>query len=111
MTRRSDSIVLAEQQVAEARTAALDEYRAAQAKLRRRMSSPLFIGGVLLAVIAVGYLARGRGRSRQSVEPGSTGTFSAAVKAAKVLLPLWVALNSVTRGSRRADADPSRTAS
>jgi len=63
MNRRSDSVVLAEQQVAEARTAAIAEYQAARANLRRRMGSPVFIGGVLIGAI-VGYLALGRGKPK-----------------------------------------------
>ena len=48
MNRRCDSIVLAEQQVPEARTAALAEYEAARAKLRHRIGSPALLGGILL---------------------------------------------------------------
>ena len=91
MNKRSDSIVLAEQQVAEARTAALAEYQAARAKLHRRMGSPVFIGGVLLGAIALGYLALGRGKPKRLVYPGNPGAWLRAVKTVQVLLPLSMA--------------------
>ena len=110
MNEHSDSIVLAEQQVAEARTAVLAEYQAARAKLRRRIGSPVFIGGVLLGAIALGYLALGRGKPKRLVDPGSTGAWSRAVKTVQVLLPLLMALDSATKAARRPDANISGTA-
>jgi len=110
MNERSDSIVLAEQQLAEARTAVLAEYQAARAKLRRRMGSPVFIGGVLLGVIALGYLALGRGKPKRPVHPGSPGAGSRVVKTVQVLLPLLMALNSATKGAHRPRANISGTA-
>lgn len=101
MNKRSDSIALAEQRVAEARTAALAEYQAARANLRRRVSSPIFIGGVLLGAIALGYLARGRGKPKHLVDPGNPGAWSRVVETVQVLLPLLMALNSATHGSVR----------
>ena len=76
MNKRCDSIALAEQQVAEARTAVLAEYQAARAKLRHRMGSPVFIGGVLLGAIALGYLALGRGKPKRLADPGSQGAWA-----------------------------------
>ena len=112
MNKRSDPIVLAEQQVAEARTAALAEYRTARAKLRRHMGSrsPVFIGGVLLGAIALGYLALGRGKPKRPVHPGSPGAGSRVVKTVQVLLPLLMALNSATKGAHRPRANISGTA-
>jgi hypothetical protein len=101
MNKHSDSIVLAEQQVAEARTAVLAEYQTARAQLRRPMGSPVFIGGVLLGAIALGYLALGHGKPKRPVCPGSPSAWSRAVKAAQVLLPLLMALNSATKSARR----------
>jgi hypothetical protein len=105
MNKRSDSIVQAEQQVAEAWTAALDEYQAARAKLRRRMSSPVFIGGVVLGAIALGYLALGRGKPKRPVDPGSPGAWPRAVKTVQVLLPLLMALNSAAQAAPRPRAN------
>ena len=110
MNKRSDSIVLAEQQVAEARTAALAEYQAARAKLRRRLGSPVFIGGVLLGAIALGYLALGRGKPKRLVYPESPGTWSRVVKTVQVLLPLLITLDSATKPARRPGANISETA-
>jgi hypothetical protein len=111
MNERSDSIVLAEQQVAEARTAALAEYEAVRAKLRRRLASPVFIGGVVLGVIALGYLARGRGEPKRPACPERPGAWSRALKAVQVLLPLIMALSSATKSARRSDANIGGTAS
>jgi hypothetical protein len=105
MNKHPDSIVLAEQQVAEARAAALAEYQVARAKLRRRMASPVFIGGMLLGAIALGYIALGRGRPKRSVCPRSPGAWSRVGKTAQVLLPLLIALNSVTKETRRPRAN------
>ena len=110
MNERSDSIVLAEQQLAEARTAVLAEYQAARAKLRRRMGSPVFIGGVLLGAIALGYLVPGRGKPKRPVDQGSPGAWSRAVKTVQVLLPLLMALNSATKAAHRPRANISGTA-
>jgi hypothetical protein len=111
--KRSDSIVLAEQQVAEARTAALAEYQAARAELRRRMSSLVFMGGVLIGAIALSYLVLGRGKQKRRVDPGSPGSpgaWSQVVKTVQVLLPLLTALNSATKAARRPRANISETA-
>ena len=105
MNKRSDSIVLAEQQVAEARTVALAEYQAARAQLHRRMGSPVFIGGVLLGAIALGYLALGRGKPKRLVYPGSPGAWSRAVKTVQVLLPLLMALHPATKAAHRPRAN------
>jgi hypothetical protein len=110
MNKRSDSIVLAEQQVAEAWSAALDEYQAARGKLRRRMGSPVFIGGVFLGAIALGYLARGRGKPKRLVDPGSPGAWSRVVGTVRVLLPLLLALNSATKAAPRPRANLNGTA-
>ncbi len=110
MNNSSALIALAEQRVAEARTATLAEYQAVRAKLRRRMGSPVFIGGVLLGAIALGYLARGRGKPQRLVEPGSPGAWSRVVKTVQVLLPLLMALNSTTEAGRRPRATISGTA-
>lgn len=109
MNKRSDSIALAEQQVAEARTAALAQYQAARAQLRRRIGSPVFIAGVLLGAIALGYLALGRGKPKRLVDPGSPGAWARAVKTVQVLLPLLMALNSATKAAPRPDANIGRT--
>jgi len=108
MSKPGDSIALAELRVAEARTAALAEYEAARADLRRRMSSPVFIGGVLLGVIALGYFTLGRGKRSARAE-GSAAS-SGLVKTMQVLLPLWIALGSATKAARKPGTGISRTA-
>jgi hypothetical protein len=98
--------VLAEQQVAEARAAAFAEFQAARAQLRRRMGSPVFIGGVLLGAVLLG-LALGRGKPKRLADTGSPGAWSQAVSTVRVLLPFLVALNSAAARPR---ADTGRTA-
>ena len=110
MNKRCDSIILAEQQVAEARTAVLAEYQAARAKLRHRMGSPVFIGGVLLGAIALGCLALGCGKPKRLADPGSPGAWARAGKTVQVLLPLLMALNSATKAAHRPRATISGTA-
>ena len=105
MNRRTDSIVLAEQQVAEAHAAVRAEVQAARAKLNRRAGSPAFIGGVLLGAVALGCLAVGRGKPRPRVYAESQGAWWRAVKTAQVLLPLLMALNSATSAARRPGTD------
>ena len=110
MNKRCEAIALAEQQVAEARTAVLAEYQAARAKLRHRMGSPVFIGGVLLGAIALGYLALGCGKPKRLADPGSPSAWARAGKTVHVLLPLLMALNSATKAAHRPRATISRTA-
>lgn len=99
MNRLSGSIVLAEQRVAEARMDAFAEFQAARAQLRRRMGSPVFIGGVLLGAVLLG-LALGRGKPRRRADTGSPGAWSLAIKTAQVLLPFLLALNAAAARPR-----------
>jgi hypothetical protein len=110
MNRHSASIALAERQVADAQTAALVEYQAARANLRRRMASPAFIGGVLIGAIALGFLAAGRSSPKRPVNSGRPGVWSRAATTVQVLLPLLLALNSATTAARRAGANAGGTA-
>ena len=110
MNKCSDSIVLAEQRVAEARTAVLAEYQVARVKLRRHISSPALIGGVLLGAIAVGYLTLSRGKLKRLVYQGSPGAWTRVVKTVQVLLPLLMALNSATKTAHRPRASISERA-
>jgi hypothetical protein len=105
MNRQSDSIALAEQQVAEAQAAALAEFQAVRAKLNRRMSSPVFVGGLLLGAIALIYLVPGRGKPKRPLYSGNPGAWSRAVKTVQVLLPLLMAFNAATKAARRPRAD------
>lgn len=101
MSRRADDpIALAEQEVAEARAAAVAEYRAARAKVRRVAVSPYVIGGVLLGAAALGYLAFGYARSRRRAEPGSPDGWTLAFKTGQMVVPLLVALTSAFAAAR-----------
>jgi hypothetical protein len=89
MNRHADSIVLAEQQVTEARAAVLAEYAAARANLRRRMASPRFIGGALLAAVVLGYLCRSRSKARTVVCRDSADTSPQVLRSVWALLRHW----------------------
>ncbi len=104
MNKHSDSIALAEQQLAEARTAVLAEFHLARANLDRRVRSPVFIGGVLLGGVALGYFAARRGKAKRPLRPGSTSAWSLTLDTARVLLPLLMALGAAARTVRRSDA-------
>jgi hypothetical protein len=110
MNKSADSIVLAEQQVAEAQTAVLADYQAVRANLNRRIGSPVFIGGVLLGAVALGYLALARGKPKRPVYAERPGAWSQAAKTVQVLLPLLMALGSATKSARRPGANSRRTA-
>ena len=69
MNKRCDSILLAEQQVAEARTAVLAEYQAARAKLSHRMGLPVFIGGTREAIPKGGWIFKTQVSGRLVVLP------------------------------------------
>ncbi len=85
---------LAEQQVVEARTAVVDEYQLAQARLQHRVESPVLLGGVLLGAIGVGYLSRKHDKSRGLL-------WRAGLMASKILLPLWLAKNVAAKPSQK----------
>lgn len=80
----SGPLGLAEQQVVAARTAVVDEYHRAQARLQQRVESPVLLGGVLLGAIGVGYLSTKHDKSRGLLWRGG-------LKTLQVLLPLWLA--------------------
>lgn len=110
MNKRPDTIALAEQRVAEARTAVIAEYRLARANLNRRARSPAFVVGVLLGAIGLGYVAvRRRKPGRAVVGPGAAGRWSLALNALQVLLPLLTVLGSRTRSARRPGAEVGTT--
>ncbi len=100
MIMHSDPIALAEQQVVEARTAVLAEYYMARAKLNRRAGSPVFIGGVLLGAVALGYFTAHRGKAKRTIHPANPGAWSLALNTARVLLPLLMALGAASRSAR-----------
>ena len=101
MNTHSDPVALAEQQVAEARTAVLADYHAVRAKLQRRAGSPVFIGSVLLGAIALGYFATRRGKAKRPVRGASPGAWPRAFDTVRVLLPLLLALGAASRPARR----------
>ncbi len=110
MNRRADSIALAEQQVAEARLAAFAEYDAARARVRRRVRSPVVIGGVLLGAVALGYLAFRYGKRRRRADSSNPDAWALAARTVRVLAPLLVALVSATGAARGRRAEISGTA-
>ena len=107
MNNHSDAIAFAEQQVAEARTAALAEYQVARVTLRRHISSPALIGSVLLGAIGVGYLALGRGKPKRLVCQGSPGVWTRLIETMQ-MLSLLMAFHSATKTAYRPRASISK---
>lgn len=93
----SPPLVPYEREVEEGRTAAYAEYQEVRNSLRRRLGSPLIIGGVLVAGIAVGYLGRHRRQSSNRIDSGRPGAWSQVLGTAQILIPLGVALHSALR--------------
>jgi len=93
MNRHSGAVVMAERQVAEARTVVSSEYWAEREKLRR-MQSAACVGGVLLGVIVFGRLVLGGGRATRSASPAGPGAWTQVLNTVQVLMPLWLAFNS-----------------
>lgn len=104
MNNHPDSIALAERRVAAARTALVTELHATRTQLRRRVRSPIFIGGVLLGAIALRYFLIGRGRSQPPVHRQGAGAWTLAARTARVLLPLFLALGTAMRDTRQRTA-------
>ncbi|WP_298622469.1 hypothetical protein [uncultured Zoogloea sp.] len=86
-----------EREVEEGRMVAHAEYQALRKRLRRRLDSPLIIGGGVLAGIAVGYLAGGRGRTRGRHQAGRPHNWMQVLGVLRVLTPLWLARRSASR--------------
>jgi len=105
MKAGTGAIDLAEQDVVEARLEVLANYHSARAQLRRRVASPMFIGGALLGVIAVGYFALVRDRPRRVVYAKVPGPLDRIVAAAQVLMPLMIAFNRAPKAARRPGVD------
>jgi ABC-type transporter Mla maintaining outer membrane lipid asymmetry permease subunit MlaE len=99
MTERPDSIALAEQEVAEARAAALAELEVARARVRRRASSPLVVGGVLLGAVALGWLVVAGARRRRRVDAEGPDPWMVAARTVQVMVPLLMALVSAGRAA------------
>ena len=110
MIKHSAPIAMVEREVAEARIAALTEYQATRANLRRRVGSIGFIGGLLFGAVAVGYLALGLDRSKRSVYPKNPGVWSRVGETVQVLLPLLMAFNSAAKAAHRSRAKIGGTA-
>lgn len=86
-----------ERNVEEGRMAAYAEYEAIRTGLRRRLGSPLVVGGVLLAGIAAGYLARRRRHSREPLEGARPDTWTRVLGTLPALTSLWIALHAASR--------------
>lgn len=109
MNNSNDSIKLAEKRVAEAKATVLAEYQAIEASVRRRTSSPLLIGGVLLGFFAIGYFAVGRlGKPKRPAQPARPGAWSQIFQTAQLLLYLFGDLKAAreAKTARRTVAAP-----
>lgn len=88
----SRSLQLAEQKVAAAKSTLIDEFHSAQAGLRHRVESPIFLGAVFLGAIGVGYLTAKSGKPLGILWRGG-------FMALQTVLPIWLAKKMTTTGS------------
>lgn len=86
-----------EQELEEGRMAAHAEYQVLRKRLRRRIASPLVIGGGVLAGIAAGYLVGGRRQPKYPLAPSRPSAWMQVLGSLRVLTPLWIALRSAPR--------------
>ena len=77
--------------------AAHAEYQVLRKRLRRRVASPLVIGGGVLAGIAAGYLVGGRRQPKYPLAPSRPSAWMQVLGSLRVLTPLWIALRSAPR--------------
>jgi uncharacterized membrane protein YqjE len=84
----SPPLVPYEQEVEEGRMAAYAEYQVGRRRLRRRLGSPLIIGGVMLAGIAAGYLVGGRRQPKDQFDRGGPSAWTRVLGLVQVLTPL-----------------------
>lgn len=112
MNKSPVSIESAEQDLAESRALLQAEYRAIEAKVRRRATSPLLVGGVLLGAAAIGYLAAGkRDKPDRPAPREKRGAWSQVLQIGQMLLPLLGAFKAAqeAKAGRKAIAHATGT--
>src|ERR1035437_7777333 len=94
MSNTPAELELAEARVAASTASIVAQGQALKLKVRRVVTSPFVIGGLITAAAAVGYFAvRRRAKPRaQSSRPAALGNLTSVLKTVQMLLPLLGAL-------------------
>src|SRR5450759_2344309 len=103
MSNTPAELELAEARVAASTASIVAQGQALKLKVRRLVTSPFVIGGLITAAAAVGYFAVRRSakpRARSS-RPAAHGNLTSVLKTAQMLLPLLGALGAATAALKR----------
>ena len=103
MNNAPAELELMEARVAASRASIVAHGQALKSRMRRLVTSPYVIGGLVTAAAAAGYFAVRRSvnpRARSS-RPAAGGSLMSVLKAARMLLPLLGALGAATAASKR----------
>ena len=103
MSNTPAELELAEARVAASTASIVAQGQALKLKVRRLVTSPYVIGGLVTAAAAAGYFAVRRSvnpRARSS-RPAAGGSLMSVLKAARMLLSLLGALGAATAASKR----------
>ncbi len=103
MSNTPAELELAEARVAASTASIVAQGQALKLKMRRLVTSPFVIGGLITAAAAVGYFAVSRSakpRARSS-RPAARGSLMSVLKTAQMLLPLLGALGAATAALKR----------
>ena len=105
MSDSSAVLESAEARAAAATTSTVAQGQASKSRVRRLVTSPYMIGGLVTAVVAVGYFAvRRNAKPRVRSSPGARGNLMSVLKTAQMLLPLLVAATAALRFNPRASS-------
>src|SRR5512140_2772086 len=103
MNNAPTELELAEARVAASTASVVAQGQVLKLKMRRLVTSPLVIGGLVTAAAAVGYFAvmrSARPRARSS-RPAAYGNLMSVLKTAQMLLPLLGAVGAATAALER----------
>jgi membrane protein len=103
MSNAQAELELAEARVAASTASVVAQGQALKLKVRRLVTSPFVIGGLVTAAAAVGYFAVGRSAKprQRSSRPAAHGNLVSVLKTAQVLLPLLGALGTAAAALKR----------
>jgi YihY family inner membrane protein len=103
MSNAPAELELAEARVAASTASVVAQGQALKLEVRRLVTSPFVIGGLVTAAAAVGYFAVRRSAKprERSSRPAAHGNLMSVLKTAQVLLPLLGALGTATAALKR----------
>src|SRR5450830_1954476 len=103
MSNTPAELELAEARVAASTASIVAQGQALKLKVRRLVTSPFVIGGLITAAAAVGYFTVRRSAKprARSCRPAAHGNLTSVLKTAQMLLPLLGALGAATAALKR----------